>query len=70
MAPPQVIPILVKCEIYLFRSPTYGLLVGAILAESPRPDFNNGPGDNLDNGRILAPGFIQAMASLNAVPIL
>ena len=47
-----------QMEDILFRSPTYGLLVGAILAKCPKPDFNNGPGDNLNSGCILAPAFI------------
>ena len=38
----------------LFRSPTYGLLVGAINGQGPRPDFNNGPGDNSNSGRVSA----------------
>ena len=31
--PPQAIPVLVRWNIHLFRSPTYGFLVGAISAQ-------------------------------------
>ena len=71
MAPPQVFAILVKWKIHLFRSPTYGLLVGA---KCPRPGFNNGPGDNLNSGWILAPSVYSSLiwfiASRQATPIL
>ena len=30
------------------------------MAKGPKPDFNNGPGDNSDSGRIFAPpAFIR-----------
>ena len=79
MAPLQVIPILVKWKIHLFRSPTYGLLVVAILAKDPRSDFSNGKWIT----RILAafcplppppPSVysspLSIMAPLQAIPIL
>ena len=44
------------------------------LAKCPRPDFNNGPGDNLNSGCILAPSvyssLIRFMSSRQAIPIL
>ena len=40
--------------IYLFRSPTYGILVVTILAKGLTPDFNNDPGNDLNRGCILA----------------
>ena len=52
--------ILVRKKILLFRSPLYGLLVGAILAKGPRPDFNNGAGDNSNCSRILAPSIYSS----------
>ena len=59
---------------YFFRSPTYGLLVGAYLAKGPTPDFNNCPWDNLNSDRILALGvyssLTQIMAPLQVIPIL
>ena len=54
MTPLQVIPILAKWKVHLFRYLTYGLLVGALLAKGPRPDFRNGPLNNFNSGRILA----------------
>ena len=49
-------------------------MVGAILAKSLRPDFNNGPGDNLASGHILAPSVysspIRITAPPKAIPIL
>ena len=44
------------------------------LAKGPRPDFNNGPGDDSNCGRILGPGVYSSptliMAPLQAIPIL
>ena len=52
MAPLQVIPILVKWKIRLFRSPTYGLLVGAIFGQGP-PGLTS----------IMAQGITRIMAA-------
>ena len=68
MAPLQVIPISVRGKIHPFRSPTYGLIVGAISGQGPRPDFNNGPGDNPKSGRISAPQRLLESDSNNAPP--
>ena len=38
------------------------------LAKSLRPDFNNGPRDNLDSGRILAPAFVRVQFKKRPLP--
>ena len=61
-------------ERYSCSGLTYGLLVVQYLAKCPRPDFNNGLGDNLNRGCILAPSvysiLIRFMSSRQAIPIL
>ena len=63
MAPPQAIP-----KIHLFKSLTYGLLVGAILAKDPRPNFNNGPGNNSNSGRIFVASVYSSPIRIMAPP--
>ena len=75
MAPPLVFANLVKWKIHLFRCPTYGLLVGAIVVKCPRPHFNNGPGITRIVAAFWPPAFIYSsltrlMASRQAIPIL
>ena len=67
-APLQVIPILGQMEDTLFRSPTYGLLVSAMSGQLPRLHFNNGPGDNSNSGRILAPSVYPSPIRIMATP--
>ena len=59
----QAISILGQIEVLLLRCPTYGLLVGASSGQGPRPDFNNGPGDNSNSGRILPQRLFESNAN-------
>ena len=45
----------VRWSIHLFRSPTYGFLVGAISPKGCRPDFNNDLGGDSNSGPVLGP---------------
>ena len=58
MALAQVFAILIKWKIHLFRSPTYGLLVGAISGQVPKAWIQ---GDNLNRGCILAPSVYSSL---------
>ena len=68
MAPPYAISILCQMGLHLFRSPTYGFLMGAILAKGCRPDFNNGLRGDLNSGAILAPGVYLGLTLIMAPP--
>ena len=74
MAPPQAISILCQMELNLFMSPTYGFLVGAILAKGCTPDFNNGLGGGLNSGPFWPPSVYlsptRIMVSPQAISIL
>ena len=48
--------------------PTCGLLVSEIPNQLPRLDFNNGPGDNSNSGRILAPGIYLSPIQIMTTP--
>ena len=58
----------------MFRSPTYGFLVGAISAQGCRLHFNDALGGDSNSGPVLAPGVYlsptQIMVPPSATPIL
>ena len=64
----------VRWSIHLFKSPTYGFLVGTILTKGCRPDFNNGLGGDSNSGSVLGSGVYlsptRIMAPPRATPIL
>ena len=68
MAPLQDIPILGRRKILLFRSPTYGLLVGAISGQGPQAWLQEWSRDNLDSGRIFAPNVYSNPTRITAPP--
>ena len=56
MAPPQAIPILGQMKDTSVQAPHLWSFGGVpYLAKRPRPDFNNGSGDNSNCGCILGP---------------
>ena len=59
MAPTQAIPILGQMKDTSVQVSHLWSSGGVpYLTKSPRPDFNNGPEDNSNSGRILGPAFI------------